>query len=56
MAPEKSSLHTRNLHRNPYDFDRLVSCVPELKHYVFESAYGTTTINFSIPKAVKTAE
>jgi len=53
MTPEKSSLHTRNLHRNPYDFDRLVSCVPELKHYVFENAYGTTTINFSIPKAVK---
>ncbi len=53
MTPEKSSLHTRNLHRNPYDFDRLVSCVPELKHYVFENAYGTITINFSIPKAVK---
>lgn len=53
MTPEKSSLHTRNLHRNPYDFDQLISCVPELKHYVFENAYGTTTINFSIPKAVK---
>lgn len=53
MSAEKSSLHTRNLHRNPYDFDQLISCVPELKHYVFENAYQTVTINFSIPKAVK---
>jgi 23S rRNA (adenine1618-N6)-methyltransferase len=53
MSTEKSSLHTRNLHRNPYDFDQLISCVPELKHYVFVNAYETQTINFSLPKAVK---
>jgi 23S rRNA (adenine1618-N6)-methyltransferase len=53
MSTEKSSLHTRNLHRNPYDFDQLISCVPELKHYVFVNAYQTRTINFSIPQAVK---
>lgn len=53
MAAEKSSLHTRNLHRDPYDFEQLISCVPELKHYVFVNAYQTVTINFSIPKAVK---
>ncbi|WP_346984810.1 23S rRNA (adenine(1618)-N(6))-methyltransferase RlmF [Chryseobacterium sp. POE27] len=53
MSAEKSSLHTRNLHRDPYDFDRLVSCVPELKQYVFTNSYQTVTINFSIPKAVK---
>ncbi|WP_223600318.1 23S rRNA (adenine(1618)-N(6))-methyltransferase RlmF [Chryseobacterium sp. GVT01B] len=53
MSAEKSSLHTRNLHRNPYDFDELISCVPELKHFVFVNAYQTVTINFSIPKAVK---
>lgn len=53
MSAEKSSLHTRNLHRDPYDFDQLISCVPELKHYVFTNAYQTVTINFSIPKAVK---
>lgn len=53
MSAEKSSLHTRNLHRNPYDFDQLISCVPELKHYVFTNAYQTVTINFSIPQAVK---
>lgn len=53
MTTEKSSLHTRNLHRNPYDFDQLISCVPELKQYVFINAYQTVTINFSLPKAVK---
>lgn len=53
MTTEKSSLHTRNLHRNPYDFDQLISCVPELKQYVFINAYQTRTINFSLPKAVK---
>jgi 23S rRNA (adenine1618-N6)-methyltransferase len=53
MSTEKSSLHTRNLHRNPYDFDLLISCVPELKEYVFTNSYQTVTINFSIPKAVK---
>lgn len=53
MSTEKSSLHTRNLHRNPYDFDLLISCVPELKNYVFVNVHGTRTINFSIPKAVK---
>lgn len=53
MSAEKSILHPRNLHRNPYDFDKLISCVPELKHYVFKNSYGNFTINFSIPKAVK---
>lgn len=53
MTAEKSTLHPRNLHRNSYDFEQLISCVPELKHYVFVNSYGTSTINFSIPKAVK---
>lgn len=53
MTAEKSTLHPRNLHRNSYDFEQLISCVPELKHYVFINSYGTPTINFSIPKAVK---
>lgn len=53
MTTEKSGLHTRNLHRNSYNFDELISCVPELKHYVFKNSYGNLTINFSIPKAVK---
>lgn len=50
---EKSSLHPRNLHRNSYDFEELISAVPELKHYVFKNDYDTLTINFSLPQAVK---
>ncbi|WP_332452455.1 23S rRNA (adenine(1618)-N(6))-methyltransferase RlmF [Chryseobacterium aquaticum] len=53
MTAEKSNLHPRNLHRNSYDFDELISYVPDLKQYVFVNAYQTFTINFSIPKAVK---
>ncbi|QQV03717.1 MULTISPECIES: 23S rRNA (adenine(1618)-N(6))-methyltransferase RlmF [Chryseobacterium] len=53
MSSEKSNLHPRNLHRNSYDFDSLISCVPELKHYVYKNPCGNFTINFSIPKAVK---
>jgi len=50
---KKSSLHPRNLHRNSYDFELLMSAVPELKHYVFKNDYDTWTINFNIPKAVR---
>lgn len=53
MSSEKSTLHPRNLHRNSYDFDSLISCVPELKHYVFKNDYDTLTINFSLPQAIK---
>lgn len=53
MTAEKSGLHPRNLHCHSYDFKKLISCVPELKHYVFTNSYGNLTINFSIPKAVK---
>ncbi|WP_295220691.1 23S rRNA (adenine(1618)-N(6))-methyltransferase RlmF [uncultured Chryseobacterium sp.] len=50
---EKSNLHPRNLHRDPYDFDQLIAGVPELKPYVFVNAYQSVTINFSLPQAVK---
>lgn len=53
MLAEKSNLHPRNVHRNGYNFTELVSCLPDLKQYVFENKYGNLTINFSIPKAVK---
>ncbi|KQR94940.1 23S rRNA methyltransferase [Chryseobacterium sp. Leaf180] len=52
MSSEKTGLHIRNLHRNSYDFAELISCVPELKHFVFKNKFGNETINFSIPKAV----
>lgn len=53
MSAEKSGLHSRNVHRNGYDFSELVLFLPELKQYVFENNFGTQTINFSILKAVK---
>jgi len=53
MTAEKSSLHPRNLHRNPYDFEELISFVPELKQYVFLNNFQTLTINFSLQAAVK---
>ncbi len=53
MSIEKSNLHPRNLHRNPYDFEALIAVVPQLKTYVFVNDYGVQTINFSLPKAVK---
>lgn len=50
---EKSNLHPRNLHRNSYNFEELISIIPELKHYVFTNSFETMTINFSLPQAVK---
>ncbi|MCG9879944.1 MAG: 23S rRNA (adenine(1618)-N(6))-methyltransferase RlmF [Bacteroidia bacterium] len=50
---EKTNLHQRNLHRNAYDFERLTQSLPALKLYVRPNAYGTISIDFSDPKAVK---
>lgn len=50
---EKNNLHPRNLHRNRYDFELLISNCPELKQYVSINKYDIETINFSNPKAVK---
>lgn len=50
---EKNNLHPRNLHRNRYDFELLISNCPELKQYVSVNKYNIETINFSDPKAVK---
>ncbi|WP_310556165.1 23S rRNA (adenine(1618)-N(6))-methyltransferase RlmF [Flavobacterium sp.] len=50
---EKSNLHPRNLHRFGYDFKQLIENLPELKKFVFTNEYGTETIDFSIPDAVK---
>lgn len=50
---EKSNLHPRNLHRNRYDFELLISNCPELKQYVSINKHQVETIDFSDPKAVK---
>ena len=51
---EKTTLHPRNPHRFRYDFDQLIAVCPELKSYVFINEYKVETIDFTVPKAVKT--
>lgn len=50
---EKNNLHPRNLHRDRYDFELLISNCPELKQYVSINKHQIETIDFSNPKAVK---
>jgi 23S rRNA (adenine1618-N6)-methyltransferase len=50
---EKTNLHPRNPHRFGYDFTQLIASNPELKAFVFTNEYGTETIDFSNPEAVK---
>ncbi|MFC0779870.1 23S rRNA (adenine(1618)-N(6))-methyltransferase RlmF [Flavobacterium sp. HJSW_4] len=51
---EKNILHPRNLHRERYDFEKLISNCPELKAFVSVNKHGIETIDFSNPNAVKT--
>jgi 23S rRNA (adenine1618-N6)-methyltransferase len=54
IAKQKLNLHPRNKHRGQYDFEALVKTLPELSNHVFINPYGSQTIDFSNPKAVKT--
>lgn len=49
----KQSLHPRNLHRSPYDFDKLCKVSHELTEYVYQTPRGQISIDFSNPVAVK---
>jgi len=51
---EKTSLHSRNLHRSRYNFDLLIENCPELKPFVFINEHQIESIDFSNPQAVKT--
>lgn len=53
MKPESSSLHSRNHHRNGYDFAVLVQTHPTLSQYVRPNAYGDDSIDFANLQAVK---
>lgn len=46
-------LHARNVHNADYDFEELFIKTPSLKAFVFKNDYGTETIDFSDPMAVK---
>ena len=50
---EKNNLHPRNPHRFRYDFEALIKHCPELKSFVFVNNYGSQTIDFAKPEAVK---
>jgi 23S rRNA (adenine1618-N6)-methyltransferase len=52
-ASSKQSLHSRNQHNGNYDLAALTTATPELGQYVFENQFGTQTINFAEPLAVK---
>ncbi len=55
MEKDKLSkgLHQNNLHRQEYNFEKLCNSNPDLKEFVFTNTYGTETIDFSNPKAIK---
>ena len=49
----KPGLHPRNKHKNGYNFDILTKHNKNLVPFVRKNEYGTVTIDFSDPKAVK---
>ncbi len=50
----KGELHPRNPHRGSYDFDALIAAHPPLKPFVGLNKYGTRSVNFFDPEAVRT--
>jgi len=49
----KTGLHPRNKHKYGYNYDILVKHNKNLISFVKKNKYGTLTIDFSDPKAVK---
>lgn len=49
----KSTLHPRNPHRFRYDFKQLIIDCPPLEPFIIKTKYGTESIDFSDPDAVK---
>jgi 23S rRNA (adenine1618-N6)-methyltransferase len=47
------NLHPKNLHLKGYNFEVLHEVYPDLTQFVFVNNYGTQTINFADPNAVK---
>ncbi len=46
-------LHPKNNFKNGYNFDELIVQNPELKQFVAKNEFGTVTIDFSNPEAVR---
>lgn len=49
----RNELHKRNKHNGQYDFPQLMETYPALEQFVSLNPYGTLTINFFDPQAVK---
>lgn len=52
-SPEKNGLHPRNPHRFRYNFPELIASCPELESFVSINKYGSESIDFANPDAVK---
>ncbi len=50
---EKLQLHSRNKHRERYNFKELIDSCPELSQFVRVNDYGDESIDFFDPEAVK---
>ncbi len=43
---EKEGLHPRNLHRERYDFEKLIRSWPELANYVTKNKFQELSVDF----------
>ena len=50
---ERNELHPKNKHNGQYDFTKLTEDYPPLKKFVSLNPYGSQTIDFFNPQAVK---
>ena len=50
---KSGNLHPQNKHQQGYNFSELCESYTDLKEFVFVNEYGTETIDFANPKAVK---
>jgi len=53
MIQRDKGLHTNNKFNTSYDFDELIIKNPSLKEFVLENKFGSISIDFSNPTAVK---
>ncbi len=53
MPTSKAAFHPNNIHQSGYNFSELCKQYPPLEELTFINNYGTTTLDFSNPKAVK---
>ncbi len=53
IPEEKDSFHSRNRHRQRYNFQELIIACPELADFVSNNQYSDLSIHFTDPNAVK---